>query len=218
MNNFIKFTAPSGRIIIQNINTIETVYIKENRISGDYELYVGNMVWYYSYCAAAEQALEEISEQISEQIITETQTVQHSITYRGGKSKAWWNNKMYYVAGILFATQQEGEPEWENWGVPKQIALMDDPEQSKLSWHDAKECILLQATGVFDKNGVEICEGDIVNLFKERWTVIYWEGAYWAKGFVASLQEEELCQLRDIHTEIEIIGNKFENPELCSKN
>ena len=78
------------------------------------------------------------------------------------KFRAWCNNKMYYVAGIMFATQQEGEPEWDNWGTPKQIELMAAPENSKLSWHDAEECFLMQSTGQFDVNGVEIFVGDII--------------------------------------------------------
>jgi hypothetical protein len=64
MNNFIKFTGPSGREIIQNINTIETVYIRESLTSKHYELHVGNVIWYYNHCNTAEQALEEISKQL----------------------------------------------------------------------------------------------------------------------------------------------------------
>jgi hypothetical protein len=118
---------------------------------------------------------------------------------------------MYYVAGIMFATQQEGEPEWDNWGTPKQIELMAAPENSKLSWHDAEECFLMQSTGQFDVNGKEIFVGDIIecdyinpnrkdNKTKKMTIIInhICFGQY-SKGDIANFN---------------VIGNKFENPEL----
>jgi uncharacterized phage protein (TIGR01671 family) len=131
------------------------------------------------------------------------------------KLKAWWNNKMYYVAGIFFATQQEGEPEWENWGTPKHIALMDDPENSKLSWDYAEECILLQFTGFQDKNGFEIYEGDLIDFYGQTCQVIYQDGAFWVEDVrESSLSDYGDSLLRDIHTKVEVIGNINENPPM----
>jgi uncharacterized phage protein (TIGR01671 family) len=125
------------------------------------------------------------------------------------KLKTWWNNKMYYVAGIFFATQQEGEPEWENWGVPKQIALMDDPENSKLSWHDAEECILLQSTGQFDVNGKEIFVGDIIECHYINSNHIR------TKKMIIEIDQICFdCLGKGNIADFNVIGNKYENPEL----
>jgi len=133
------------------------------------------------------------------------------------KFRAWWNNRMYYVAGILFATQQEGEPEWENCGIPKQIALMRDAENSKLSWHDAEECVLLQSTGLFDKNGKEIHGGYIV---KHGDQILFVEWGEPEAGFCLidtppnSAYIGMTSYFSDDSEDYEVIGNIYENPEI----
>jgi hypothetical protein len=78
---------------------------------------------------------------------------------------------------------------------------------------------LLQYTGLKDKNGKEIYEGDIVKLFccKEYYIAeIFWDrcsflirGEHWDKH----------TQLSSFETgsECEIIGNIYENPELLKE-
>jgi len=74
--------------------------------------------------------------------------------------------------------------------------------------------ILMQYTGLRDKNGKEIYEGDI--YFNDRWTggckgqAVEWDGR---GGFVCFCDGE----YGENHEEVEIIGNIYENPELLEE-
>jgi uncharacterized phage protein (TIGR01671 family) len=73
--------------------------------------------------------------------------------------------------------------------------------------------ILMQYTGLKDKNGKEIYEGDIIKVrrFMESdyvTTVEYRDGMYW------HLFETEDYEIVSVAYRCEVIGNKYENPEL----
>ena len=80
---------------------------------------------------------------------------------------------------------------------------------------------LMQFTGLHNKNGQEIYEGDICKYSyinpmtrEERtfvWKVEWSNGAYWLHSIDDSLQDTLLWIQ---HKEIEVIGNIYENPEL----
>ena len=77
--------------------------------------------------------------------------------------------------------------------------------------------VLMQSTGIKDKNGKEIFEGDIVD-YKGRKAVIKWHGSYasFIYRFVDELQKRnsEWKPLYLAYMKCEIIGNIYENPEL----
>jgi uncharacterized phage protein (TIGR01671 family) len=74
---------------------------------------------------------------------------------------------------------------------------------------------IMQFTGLHDKNGKEICEGDIIayeqmRIFEsECFEVIFLEGAFKRKN-----KNYDLRDLTVFIDKIEIIGNIYENPEL----
>lgn len=74
------------------------------------------------------------------------------------------------------------------------------------------DIILMQSTGMVDKNGVEIFEGDIVILF---WSDEVGE-SHWGKVTIKNPFEYTPEEARYfIYSDgIEVIGNIYENPEL----
>ncbi len=69
---------------------------------------------------------------------------------------------------------------------------------------------LMQYTGLKDKNGTEIYEGDILVNGRNKWEV-FWHIHKWLLRHTELRQVKEIIQ--DIET-CEVIGNIYENPEL----
>ena len=82
---------------------------------------------------------------------------------------------------------------------------------------NGEDVILMQSTGLFDKNGKEIFEGDILD-YKGRKALVRWHGSYasFIYRFVDELQKRntEWKLLYLAYMKCEIIGNVYENPEL----
>lgn len=90
-----------------------------------------------------------------------------------------------------------------------------------------KEVILMQYTGLCDKNGKEICDGDIVGLFygippkRDALVIEYADdeivadisvSGWWMRNLRKKGCSASLCKTYE--NDIEIIGNIHENPEL----
>lgn len=98
------------------------------------------------------------------------------------------------------------------------------------------ECLIMQSTGLYDKNGVEIFEGDIVKyvdvkrvyggstepqpVFGHDWVdqVLFEYGSFTFKNVVTTFWNENLNQSGipdwDFPKLLEVIGNIYENKEL----
>lgn len=76
-------------------------------------------------------------------------------------------------------------------------------------------CILMQYTGLKDKNGKEIYEGDVMFNSSDRYNYeVIWDGknGAWSLGFNGNgLGRYQL----DLFWEI--VGNRYENPELLNE-
>ena len=79
------------------------------------------------------------------------------------------------------------------------------------------EIELMKSTGLFDRNGQEIFEGDIVD-YKGRKAVVKWHGSY--ASFIYRFVDEfnkrsaEWYPLFLAYYHFEVIGNIYENKEL----
>ena len=80
--------------------------------------------------------------------------------------------------------------------------------------YDYKNFELMQFTGLLDKNGKEIYEGDIIGYWsKESWTVGFIDGQY---VFLYPDDRKAFICSKSSVAKKEIIGNIMENPELLS--
>lgn len=76
----------------------------------------------------------------------------------------------------------------------------------------AEDLVLMQSTGLKDKNGKEIFEGDVVSIDTDEFDLLfvkYESCIYW-------LMDDEECveHLSDYYKYVSIVGNIYENPEL----
>lgn len=90
------------------------------------------------------------------------------------------------------------------------VQLRDD---GGLYWRHFREVILMQSTGLKDKNGTEIFEGDVVHAYGEGTSLIgvveYFDNAYCIKS-----KNDIYNPLWTNAEHYEVIGNIYENPEL----
>lgn len=107
---------------------------------------------------------------------------------------------------------------WEPTGVVKMLTGPIDfwfqacAETGKNPLKVKPDTILMQYTGLKDKNGKEIYEGDIVDFGGLKPIKIVWKDA----GFQSKMYGGQVIELREegMSYFAEIIGNIYENPEL----
>ena len=111
---------------------------------------------------------------------------------------------------------------WDNWR--KRMSVVDriyiDTEGVRLYddfgeyWRDFRDVKLMQSTGLKDKNGKEIFEGDILGTKDGLLNgVVEYRSdlGMWTNSLISYNNFERLCNVAGSR---EIIGNIYENPEL----
>ena len=77
---------------------------------------------------------------------------------------------------------------------------------------------LMQSTGLHDKNGKEIFEGDIVKMAKDVYSdPTYYEVIRHRGGAYRLESNQHGCELWLRHTNCEVLGNIYENPGLLEE-
>ena len=79
---------------------------------------------------------------------------------------------------------------------------------------------LMQFTGVNDKNGEEIYEGDILFFRDEnmKYIVVWQDATFIIKSIEIRKYSEKMCWLDDTEICCEIVGNIYENKKLLEEN
>lgn len=135
---------------------------------------------------------------------------------------------------ILFRGKSKGKPEWVYGSLykegPQAFILVGGrfyPEPSNgqsalgiMDWYEVFHDSIGQFTGLTDKNGNKIFEGDILKItwsnesFKDgvmKTSVIFWQGNFCHSGSMGPLWPHI------IKDKYEVIGNIHDNPELLEE-
>ncbi len=118
------------------------------------------------------------------------------------KFRAWDENNKYIVPDFDNWLDFKGQ----YWTIPDRTYDTPNIEIVKM-----QGIILMQYTGLTDKFGKEIYEGDIVNIDGLNVKVEWYNGA-WTVEYFTSPQRSYLSVFDE--TDVEIIGNIYENQNL----
>lgn len=79
--------------------------------------------------------------------------------------------------------------------------------------------VIMQSTDMVDRNGNIIFEGDIVKMAKDVYSEpTYYEVVRHRGGAYRLESKQHGCELWLRHTDCEVVGNIYANPELLEKN
>jgi uncharacterized phage protein (TIGR01671 family) len=120
------------------------------------------------------------------------------------------------------------DEKWKRWIAPRDISIYgdgtqyfdrrSDPDGDVIETAVEGQCALMQYTGLKDKNGREIYEGDVFGLCDPEdqsvFTLVFQDGSF-RKGYKRWNPKIPFLPLDDWDMDnFQVIGNIYENPEL----
>nr|DAY39436.1 MAG TPA: YopX protein [Caudoviricetes sp.] len=106
---------------------------------------------------------------------------------------------------IKFRAWDEVSEKMLNWNY-----FLDTNMKNTFIAPESTGIILMQYTGLDDKNGKEIYEGDIAKYENMIGKIMFFNGSF----ILSDFEETEEWELGVINEELEIMGDIYNNPEL----
>lgn len=123
------------------------------------------------------------------------------------KFRSWdtYNKEMLEVQELDYADSYNGQP-------MIRTTMYND-------YFDTEDMILMQYTGLKDKNGVEIYEGDIIRILGGEYEQGFyeWNEKVCIKDFIYDGFNLMMTVNQIGNEALEVIGNIYDNPELLEK-
>ena len=111
--------------------------------------------------------------------------------------------------------------DYENKEIVTQQVYFENglPDDRDIYCYDFDEIELMQSTDMVDRDGKIIFEGDIVKMSKDVYSEpTYYEVVRHRGGAYRLESKQHGCELWLRHTDCEVVGNVYENPELLEVN
>ena len=126
------------------------------------------------------------------------------------KYRAFCDGKMYPVLGLF----------WDEDGLEVNLGSVSGLDD-RANWRDARDLVLMAWTGLWDKNGVEIYERDVLRVMHfnnggvtHPKMIVEWEPVY-AEWLLAC--SDYSFGIGVEQRQLEVYGNIYENPELLKE-
>lgn len=110
--------------------------------------------------------------------------------------------------------------DYENKEIVTQQVYFENglPDDRDIYCYDFDEIEFMQSTGLKDKNGKEIFEGDVVKMAKDIYSEPnYYEVVRHRSGAYRLESKQHGCELWLRHTDCEVVGNVYESPEFLEE-
>ena len=132
---------------------------------------------------------------------------------REKKFRAWdkKSKKMREVVAIVYWSQVDIEKQDGSLKLVNLIGRNCIENKSIVISREIGEFELMEYIGLRDRNGKEICEGDIIKYGRTMFRIEFWDCSF-AMTAIDKISTARLSQ--DYKSHIEVIGNIYENPEL----
>ena len=99
------------------------------------------------------------------------------------------------------------------WDKIQKCFVATTPVALKLYFENPTRYKINQYTGLKDKNGKEIYEGDIIKIFDKNYEIEFMGGQFIAKDYWMGRQDNP-CDFVESIEYTQVIGNVWENPNL----